>query len=83
MSGSPESIINDTLEHAFNIVANNADLRKTTEEGLGSGKTVNVSNTEDIVVFFVLQGLVVNIKETILSSQTSFDEIFVWLGRHK
>ena len=61
-------------------MSNNVDLVETSVEGLGCWDVVNVTNTEDILVFFMLEGSSVDIKEAagFLSSQAGFDETVVW-----
>ena len=61
-------------------MSDDVDLMETTVEGLGCWDVVDVTETEDILVFFMLEGGSVDIKEAagFPGSQTGFDETVVW-----
>lgn len=55
-----------SIEVSCKVVSDNVDLLPSSEETLGGRDIINISQSKDILVFSVSEGLVVNIKQAIL-----------------
>ena len=77
---SVECLVLDVLNH---VVSDNCKLVPASPESLGSWKISAVTKSEDIGVFLVLEGLVINVQESVGVSQTSlFKEILLFAGNN-
>jgi len=75
-----ECLVLDVLNH---VVSDNCKLIPTSPESLGSRKISAITESEDIGVFLMLEGLVVNVQESVGVSQTSlFEEILFFAGNN-
>lgn len=58
------SIEGEAVQFALDVVTKDCNLGKASVEGLGGRDVVDVSETEDVVVGLVLEGVWVNVKES-------------------
>lgn len=55
-------------------------MRETSKEGLSGWNADHITQPEDVLVLLVLEGLGIDIKESVRGSQASFNQVFMWLG---
>ena len=73
-----ECLVLDVLN---DVVSDNGKLVPASPESLSGWKISAVTESEDIGIFLVLEGLVINVQESVGVSQTSlFEEILLFAG---
>lgn len=62
------------------VVSDDVNLLPSSEEGLGGWDIIDVSETEDVVVLLVSEGLDIDVQESVLGEETSLLEEWVGLS---
>ena len=67
------------VQGSFNIVTDDMKLTEASVESLGGGQIGDIAETEDIAEFIMLEGELVNIKETVAGSEACISQESVGL----
>lgn len=70
------------LQALLQVVSDDVHLMEPTPESLGGGDVVDISDTEDVAVLLVSEGVWVDVQEEVafFGREARFDEGWVWLA---
>jgi len=74
------SVRGQAIELSLDVVPDNMELVETTPESLGSWQVSNITESENIRVFFMLKSVGVDIKLPSWISKSSFSQIIFGFG---